>query len=169
MVCNYATGACCRFFGLKGPTATLATGADSGLTALVLGADHLAWRDGLSHLLTAAVDEPSEMDDYDGAAASLLLQAGKSTAPFNLAGWALARDCEAAIAQALANACLSRAEVVPMVVSGPPASAGLRAVIAAIRVLKKGAQGPFLISSRDTGTAGAAIILQARSRRCDPN
>ena len=169
MVCNYATGACCRFFGLKGPTATLATGADSGLTALVLAADYLAWRDGLSHLLTAAVDEPSELDDYDGAAAGLLLQAGTSTTPFNLAGWALARDCEAAIAQALANAGLSRAEVVPMVVSGPPASAGLLAVIAAISALKKGAQGPFLISSRDTGTAGAAIILQARSRRCDPN
>ena len=168
MVCNYATGACCRFFGLKGPTATLATGADSGLTALVLGANHLAWRDDLNHLLTAAVDEPDELDDYDGGAAGILLQAGKGT-PANLAGWALASDRQAAIAQALANAYLSREEVVPIVVPGPPAGAGLRAVIAAISALKRGELGPFLISNQDTGTAGAAVILQAGSRRCDPN
>lgn len=168
MVCNYATGACCRFFGLKGPTATLATGADSGLTALVLGANHLAWRDDLNHLLTAAVDEPDELDDYAGGAAGILLQAGKGT-PANLAGWALASDRQAAIAQALANAYLSREEVVPIVVPGPPAGAGLRAVIAAISALKRGELGPFLISNQDTGTAGAAVILQAGSRRCDPN
>ena len=168
MVCNYATGACCRFFGLKGPTATLTTGADSGLTALVLGADHLAWRDDLNHLMTAAVDEPDELDDYDGGAAGILLQAGKGT-QINLAGWALASDRQAAIAQALANAYLSREEAVPIVVPGPPASAGLRAIIAAISALKRGELGPFLISNQDTGTAGAAVILQAGSRRCDPN
>ena len=169
MVCNYATGACCRFFGLKGPTATLATGADSGLTALVLGADHLAWRDDLNHLMTAAVDESDELDDYDGGAAGILLQSGGGTAPVNLAGWALASDRQAAIAQALANAYLSREEVVPVVVPGPPAGAGLRAVIAAIRALKRGELGPFLISNQDTGTAGAAVILEAGSRRCNPN
>ena len=168
MVCNYATGACCRFFGLKGATATLSTGADSGLTALVLGADHLAWRRRISHLLIAAVDEPSELEDYDGGAAGILLQAGAG-ASANLAGWALARDREAAIAQALANAYLSRDEVVPIVVPGPPASAGLRAVIAAISALRRGEPGPFLISDRGAGTAGAAVIVEAWSGRCERN
>ena len=141
---------------------------DSGLTALVLGADHLAWRDGLSHLLTAAVDEPGELDDYHGGAAGILLQAGAG-ASANLAGWALASDREAAIAQALANAYLSRDEVVPMVVPGPPASAGLRAVIAAISALRRGEPGPFLISDLDAGTAGAAVIVKAWSGRCERN
>ena len=107
MVCNYATGVCCRLFGLKGPTATLSTGSDSGLTALVLAADHLAWRDDVNSLLTAAVNEPAELDDYDKGAASILLKAGERTAPINLTGWALAIDCEAAIEQALASASLT--------------------------------------------------------------
>lgn len=169
MVCNYATGVCCRLFGLKGPTATLSTGADSGLTALVLAANYLAWRDDVNSLLTGAVDEPGELDDYDGGAASILLKAGERRAPINLTGWALAIDCEAAIEQALVSASLSREEVVPMAVPGPPTVAGLWAVIAAVNDLKAGEPGPFLISNRSEGTAGAAVILEAGDRRCDLN
>ena len=169
MVCNYATGVCCRLFGLKGSTATLSTGADSGLTALVLGADHLAWHGDVSHLLTAAVDESGESDNYDNGAASILLNAGEKTGSINLIGWALATDCEGAIEQALARASLKRKEVVPMAVPGPPTVAGLWAVIAAINALKSGEQGPFLISSRSEGTAGAAVILETGDRKCDLN
>ena len=167
MVCNYATGVCCRLFGLKGPTATLSTGTDSGLTALVLAADHLAWRDDVNSLLTAAVDEPAELDDYDKGAASILLKAGERTAPINLTGWALAIDCEVAIEQALASASLSREEIVLMAVPGPPTVAGLWAVIAAVNALKAGEPGPFLISNRGEGTAGAAVILETGDRKCD--
>ena len=169
MVCNYATGVCCRLFGLKGPTAALSTGPDSGLTALVLAADHLAWRNDVNSLLTAAVDEPGELDNYDTGAASILLKAGEKTGSINLIGWALATDCKGAIEQALARASLKREEVVPIAVPGPPTVAGLWAVIAAINALKLGKQGPFLISSRSEGTAGAAVILETGDRKCDLN
>jgi len=167
MVVNNATGVCCRLFGLKGPTATLATGADSGLIALVLGANHLAWRDDVSRLLTAAVDEPDPSDSYNNAAACLLLDAQDpaSGTPVSLAAWALAADRETAVAQALARANRNREEVTPMVVSGPPASAALRAVIAATDAIKRGERGPFLISDRGEGSASAAVILEAGSRR----
>ena len=169
MVCNYATGVCCRLFGLKGPTATLSTGPDSGLTALVLAADHLAWRDDVSALLAAAVDEPGASDDYDSGAASILLKAGEESAPINLTSWALATDCELATEQALAKAGLSRKEVVPMIVPGPPTIAGLQTVIAAVNALKEGEPGPFLISNQGEGSAGAAVILETGGRNCDLN
>lgn len=169
MVCNYATGVCCRIFGLKGPTATLSTGVDSGLTALIFAADHLAWRDDVNSLLTAAVDEPSELDNYDNAAASILLKAGEDPASINLIGWALATDSEVAIERALAKTSLTREEVIPMAVAGPPTVAGLWAVIAAIDALKAGELGPFLISSRGKGSVGAAVILETGGRNCDLN
>ena len=169
MVCNYATGVCCRLFGLKGPTATLSTGVDSGLTALIFAANHLAWRDDVNHLLAAAVDEPDESDNYENGAASILLKAGETSDPLNLTGWALATNCELAIQRALAEASLSREEVVPMAVSGPPTVAGLWAVIAAMDALKAGAKGPFLISNRGKGSVGAAVILETRSKACNLN
>ena len=169
MVCNYATGVCCRLFGLKGPTATLSTGPDSGLTALVLAADHLAWRDDVSALLAAAVDESDASDNYENGAASILLKAGEESAPINLTGWALATDCEVAIERVLAKTSLSREEVVPMVVPGPPTVAGLWTVIAAINALKAGELGPFLICNRGEGSAGAAVVLETGSKECDLN
>ena len=165
MVVNSATGVCCRLFGLKGPTATLSTGPDSGLTALVLGANHLAWRDDISRLLTAAVDEPNPSDSYDNRAACLLLDVRDDAAPVRLAAWALAADRETAVRQALTMANRNREEVTPMVVSGPPASASLRAVVAVTDAIKRGEPGPFLISDRGEGTAGAAVILEHRSQR----
>ena len=169
MVCNYATGVCCRIFGLKGPTATLSTGADSGLTALVLAADHLAWRDDVNSLLTAAVDEPSELDNYHNGAASVLLKAGEEPASINLIGWALATDSEVAIERALMEASLTREDVVPIAVPGPPTVSGLWAVIAAVDAFKAGEPGPFLISNRGGGSAGAAVILGAGGENCDLN
>ncbi len=169
MVCNYATGVCCRLFGLKGPTATLSTGVDSGLTALILAADHLAWRDDVNHLLAAGVDEPDASDNYENGAASILLKAGEASAPMNLTGWALATNCGLATERALAQASLNRKEVVPMAVPGPPTVAGLWAVIAAIDALKAGEQGPFLISNRGKGSVGAAVILETGSKVCDLN
>jgi len=165
MVVNNATGVCCRLFGLKGPSATLATGADSGLVAFVLGANHLAWRDDVSRLLAAAVDEPGPSDSYDNAAACLLLNAQDDAAPVRLVAWALAANRETAVVQALSRANLDREEVTSMAVSGPPASAALRAVIAAAAAIKRGERGPFLISDRGEGSASAALILEARSRR----
>ena len=169
MVCNYATGVCCRLFGLKGPTATLSTGVDSGLTALILAADYLAWRDDVNHLLAAAVDESDASDNYENGTVSVLLEAGEVSAPINLTGWGLATDCELAAERALAKASLNREEVVPMAVPGPPTVAGLWAVIAAVNALKAGESGPFLISNRGEGTVGAAVILQTGGKNCDLN
>ena len=169
MVCNYATGVCCRLFGLKGPTATLSTGVDCGLTALILAADYLAWRDDVNHLLAAAVDEPDASDDYENGAASILLKVGEASAPMNLTGWALATNCELATERALAQASLNREEVVPMAVLGPPTVAGLWAVIAAMDALKAGEQRPLLIRNRSEGSVGAAVILETGSKACDLN
>lgn len=159
MACSYATGVSCRLFGLKGPTTTLSTGPDSGLTALVIAADHLAWRDDVNSLLTAAVDEPNKLDDYNNGAASILMTVEEEPTSINLIGWALATDGEAAIAQALANASLNYKDVIPIAVPGPPSVAGLWAVIAAINALKSGEPGPFLISSNEHGSAATAVIL----------
>ena len=160
MVVNYATGVCCRLFGMKGPVATVATQPDSGLSALVLGADHLSWNNNRNYLITAAVDEPGQEDDYKGGAASILLEAGEVSTPISLTGWALAKDCEAAVSRALIMADQHPNDVVPIEVSGPPASAGLMAVIEAIEALKNNKQGPFLVSSNGAGSSGAAIILE---------
>lgn len=160
MACSYATGVSCRLFGLKGPTATLSTGQDSGLAALVIGADHLAWRDDVNSLLAAAVDEPNKLDDYENGAASILLSVEAEPNYINLIGWALAADREKAINQALSNASLNHEDVIPIIVPGPPTVAGLWAVIAAFDALKSGEPGPFLISSNEQGTAGIAVILQ---------
>jgi 3-oxoacyl-[acyl-carrier-protein] synthase II len=169
MVCNYATGVCCRLFGLKGPTATLSTGVDSGLTALILAADHLAWRDDANYLLAAGVDEPDESDNYENGAAAILLKAGEASTPIILTGWALATNCELATEQALAKTSLNREEIVPMTVTGPPTIAGLWAVIAAMDALKAGEKGPFLISNRGEGSVGAAVILETGSKECNLN
>jgi len=160
MVINSATGVCCRLFGFKGPTATLTTGPDSGLTALVLAVNHLVWHNHVSRLLTAAVDEPGESDDYDHGAASILITAQEKSASVSLTGWALAADSETAVAQALARSHRTLDEVLPMVVSGPPASAGLRAVVTATQAIERGESGPFLINDRGVGSAGAAVILE---------
>ena len=159
MVVNSATGVCCRLFGLRGPTATLTTGPDSGLTALVLGADHLAWRDDVDRVLTASVDERGEADTHDDGAVCIVLDAQNDAAPVRLAAWALAADPETAVAQALGRARRNREEVVPVAVSGPPASAALRAVVAATSALRGGEPGPFLIADRGEGSAAAAVIL----------
>ena len=158
MVVNSATGVCCRLFGLRGPTATLTTGPGSGLFALVLGANYLAWRGDVDHLLTAAVDERGEADTHDDGAACIVLDAQNDAAPVRLAAWALAADLDTAAAQALVTARRNCEEVVPMVVSGPPASAGLRAVVAATSALRRGELGPFLITDRGQGSAAAIIV-----------
>ena len=160
MVVNYATGVCCRLFGMKGPTATLATDPDSGLTALVLSADFMAWRDDTNYLLAGAVDEPGQLDNYQGVAASVLLKAGEETPAINLTGWALAADSETAVLMALAKAHRNLDEVEKIDISGSPASAGLIAVINAINALKNNKPGPYLISNRGTGSVGAAVVLE---------
>jgi 3-oxoacyl-[acyl-carrier-protein] synthase II len=158
MVVNSATGVCCRLFGLQGPTVTLTTGPGSGLAALVLGADHLAWHDDVNHLLAAAVDERGEGDRHDNGAACIVLDAQNAAALVRLAAWALAVDLKTAVAQVLMRACRKREEVVTMAVSGPPASAGLQAVVTAVNALRGGEPGPFLITDQGEGAAAAVIL-----------
>ena len=100
------------------------------------------------------------MAPYKGGAASILLEAGEARTPISITGWALAKNSETAISKALIMAEQNQSDIVPIEVSGPPASAGLMAVIEAIEALKNNGKGPFLVSSNGVGSAGSAIILE---------
>ena len=163
MVVSSATGTCCRLFGLKGPTTTLSTGAGSGLVAFVLSANHLAWREDSDQLLAAAVDEAREEDSFNHASACILLEA-KTEAQVQLAAWALGADRVEAKEKVLNKAGYVAEEVVSMSVEGAPATASLQAVVKAFELIMSGEPGPFLVSDGNLGTAGAAVILEAKNR-----
>ena len=181
MVVNYGTGATCRLFGLKGPAVTLSTAADGGLTAFVLGVDHLAWRDEIDALLTAAVDDS---DDDHSAAASVLLTARSETRrngemnqdaegfpatnggdePLFISGWALGSEGIPAAERALQMSGRCRSEVTTWPVASPaaphngaalPFLGGFSALTSAISALRKGTLGPILVA-----TPGAAVVLE---------
>lgn len=94
-VFNAATGAITRAFALRGPTTTVSTGAASGLTAVVLAAEHLAARDDADRVVAAATEELSPAEDErvlgDGAAAVVLGADGPPAGGIGvvLAGWAI--------------------------------------------------------------------------------
>lgn len=69
MSVNAPAGACSLALGLLGPTSTLSIGDGSGLLALALAAEWLAWRDDAEAILAGAVDEPSGtmVDEAEGA------------------------------------------------------------------------------------------------------
>ena len=160
MVVNAATGTCCRLFGLQGPTTTLSSGFDSGLVALVLAANHLAFRSDSETLIAASVDEPAASDTFEGVAASVMLHRNNESAPIRLAGWALAHSRDEAVQCVLEKTGYSMSTVSEMTVPGAPASASLQAVASACQAIIKGEKGPFLICNGPNGTTGVAIILE---------
>ena len=108
-VFNAATGAITRAFALRGPTTTVSTGAASGLTAVVLAAEHLAARDDADRVVAASTEELAPAEDAralgDGAAA-VVLAADAPPADGTgvvLAGWAIGGPGERAAVAARAT------------------------------------------------------------------
>ncbi len=89
LVVNYPAGVCCRLFGIKGPVAVTAARPDSGLTALCLAADNLAWRDDTDLMIVAAVYAHDPNTGKPARAAGLLLKAGEEQSPLRLKKWTM--------------------------------------------------------------------------------
>ncbi len=89
MSVNAPTGACSRALGLLGPTSTLSIGEGSGLLALALAAEWLAWRDDASVIVAGGVDEPSGSiaDEAEGAACLALKRSPVVEAGFDRPRW----------------------------------------------------------------------------------
>lgn len=115
IVLNAPTGFCAKELGLRGPHTALATGAGSGLMAIILAAEILSTRPEVSFMLGTAVDELASDDSPESfaerAVAVVLGAAGESTsdapereweAPIRVAGWGISRpgDADGAVAAA---------------------------------------------------------------------
>jgi 3-oxoacyl-[acyl-carrier-protein] synthase II len=70
MSVNAPAGACAQSLGLLGPTTTISMGEGSGLLAIVLAAEWLAWREDGKRIVAGAVDEliGRVADEAEGAA-----------------------------------------------------------------------------------------------------
>jgi len=93
MSVNAPAGACAKALGLLGPTSTLSIGDGSGLLALALAAEWLAWRDDATTIVAGGVDEASgrSADEAEGAACLALTRAIEAKSGATLvSGWAIA-------------------------------------------------------------------------------
>ena len=92
LVVNYPASVSCRLFGIKGPVAVTSARPDSGLTALCLAADNLAWRDDTDLMIVASVDDLGKGEDKPVRAVGLLLKAGDEISPLRLKKWSMLRN-----------------------------------------------------------------------------
>ena len=93
MSVNAPAGACTQALGLLGPTTTLTIGEGSGLLAVALAAEWLAWRDDAEAILAAGVDEPrgAQRDEAEGAACLALSRVpGSERGAVVVAAWSIA-------------------------------------------------------------------------------
>ncbi len=93
MSVNAPTGACAQALGLLGPSSTFSIGEGSGLLAVVLAADWLAWRDDASAIVAGAVDEltGSVPDEAEGAACLALSRSlSRDEGAIVAMGWGIA-------------------------------------------------------------------------------
>ena len=145
LLSSYATGACCRLLGLKGPAVSLSTGPNSGLAALVLAADYLAWRDDVDHMVAAAVEGAEGGTTNVIGAAGVLLGPGREGASILLRGWAVASDRQTAVRRALHHAGCRNEELARTVAGGPSAILGLGSAIEVIEEMLEARDGPVLM------------------------
>jgi 3-oxoacyl-[acyl-carrier-protein] synthase II len=93
MSVNAPTGACTLALGLLGPTSTFSMGEGSGLLAVLLAAEWLAYRDDAASIVAGAVDEPSGRvpDEAEGAVCLVLKRStGGERGAIVVAAWAIA-------------------------------------------------------------------------------
>ncbi len=105
MSVNAPTGSCAQALGLLGPTSTFSVGEGSGLLAVVLAAEWLAWRDDANAILAGAVDEPTRTtpDEAEGAACIALVRSPVEGSII-LSSWAIAGpDAAAFVAERAMN------------------------------------------------------------------
>ena len=168
LLCSYATGACSRLLGLRGPAVSFSTGSDSGLTALVLAADYLAWHDDVDHMVAAAVGGPGGDDLHASAAAGVLLGEGGEDTSILLRGWAFGPDCRTAARRALQQGSLREGVVDrTFTVSGGEAL-GLRSVIECVEEVRERHPGPVLVVGEGELAASAVVLENARTA-CNVN
>ena len=160
LLSSYATGACCRLLGLMGPAISLSTGPNSGLAALVLAAEYLAWRDDVDHMVAAAVGEEERCTRNAMSAAGILLGPGGDGASMLLRGWAVASDSEAAVRKALRHGACSDGEVRRTVAVEPSAILGLGSVI---EEMLEARDGPVLMVGEGELATFTVIFEDART------
>ena len=166
LLCSYATGACSRLLGLRGPAVSFSTGSDSGLAALVLAADYLAWHDDVDHMVAAAVGGTDGDHDSGPAAAGILLgEAGDGTSLL-LRGWAFARDCRAATQKALRQGSRRKEQVTATFAVCGGDAFGLRSVIEVVEDVQERDPGPVLIVGEGE-LAASAVVLESARRACN--
>ena len=145
LLSSYATGACCRLLGLMGPAISLSTGPNSGLAALVLAAEYLAWRDDVDNMVAAAVEEAEEVTSNVIGAAGVLLGSAADGASILLRGWAVASDSETAVRRALQHGACRDEELRRTIVGGPSAILGLGSAIEVVEEMLEARNGPVLM------------------------
>lgn len=149
LVINYPAGVCCRLFGLKGPVAVVAARPDSGMTALCLGSDYLAWRNDTEMMIVAAVDDRNDGKGIRAGAVALLLRAGGKKSGVRLSEWSMwrgQRDKPGKGSELSGSATLNNPPACP---GSAIASRGICALINAIANDKETDQHSILISSKD--------------------
>jgi 3-oxoacyl-[acyl-carrier-protein] synthase II len=122
MTVNGPAGACTQALGLLGPTSTLSSGEGSGLLAVVLAAEWLAFRDDASCMVAGAVDELSgAVDGETEGAACLALERAPAVKPgmVVVAGWGMAGSD--GVHEATKRAMSGLGPVDCVIVDGPPA------------------------------------------------
>lgn len=164
IVLNAAAGTCARLLSLRGPHTALTTGAASGLTALILGAELLAHRDDVDAMLLAGVDERDGDGDVPPAQAIVALLAAVSDATETgpcVAGWGIAGhdDLARAIAQALPNGSPPRLVELRTDPRDDGTCGAMRLVREAAERLRADPTTPILVTSAVPGTVSAALLL----------
>ena len=168
LLCSYAAGACSRLLGLRGPAVSFSTGSDSGLAALVLAADYLAWHDDVDHMVAAAVGGPDIDDHHASAAAGILLGEGGEGTSILLRGWTFAPDCRSAACRALQQASLRDGQVARTFAVGHDEAFGLRSVVEVVEEVWKRRPGPVLIVGEGE-LAASAVVLESARTACNVN
>jgi 3-oxoacyl-[acyl-carrier-protein] synthase II len=174
MSVNAPAGACSRALGLLGPTTTLSVGEGSGLLAMVLAAEWLAWRDDADRIVAGAVDErPSLADRDESQGARCLVLERAAPAPGRdssvvAAGWGIAGrgDATEAVRQALGGRSVAEGVAVldePFTPEAAEASGCCLNVARAIAELRGGRLRSCVVTST-RGASAIALFLEALER-----
>jgi 3-oxoacyl-[acyl-carrier-protein] synthase II len=159
MVVNYATGAAGRIFGLKGPTVTISTEADSGFAAMLFAANHMLCHPEINNLIAAGVDEADEDRSYPDRSASVFLTKGTNSA-FYLKAWSISKQLEDSIFSALNDSGYSLNDVERIDVNGGSSSSGLFVVNTILNERKNEKIKPVLLCQQNSGNAAMAMIIE---------
>lgn len=159
LVINYPAGVCCRLFGIKGPVAVMAAKPDSGMTALCLAADFLAWRNDTDMMIVAAVDDHDQGKGKPAGAVGLLLKAGDAKFPVHLQSWSMSKDAASMTEEALSKNGYNES----LNITSSSAISGLSAVVNAIEENKNKKNHSVLIrSEQDLRYMGIDIVIERK-------